>query len=359
MTLRILTVVGARPQFIKAAVLSRVIANRRAEGQVTILEDIVHTGQHFDANMSKVFFNELAIPAPVVHLGIRGGQHGRSTGAMLAALEAEMLSRSPDLVLVYGDTNSTLAGALAAAKLHIPVAHVEAGLRSFNKKMPEEINRVLTDYVSDLLFCPSEVSRANLKAERITKGVHIVGDVMYDAILFYRNRADTPQFEQPYAVATIHRAENTESEGQLRGIFKGFATCSIPIIMPLHPRTRQVIQRYRIEVPANVRIIDPCSYLQMIGLVDNSQFVFTDSGGLQKEAYFLGKRCITLRNETEWTELLDIGVNRLVGTDPKRIRDSIDWAFEPMTVCKPLYGDGRSGERIVDIIATWFSTIDH
>lgn len=347
---RLLTVVGARPQFIKAAVVSRTIERLRKQGATRVFEQIVHTGQHFDESMSQAFFDELSIPSPLANLGVRGNLHGESTGAMLAGLESQMLAHKPNLVLVYGDTNSTLAAALAAAKLNIPLAHVEAGLRSFNRRMPEEINRVLTDRLSDILFCPSENAKANLAAEGIGQGVYVVGDVMYDAILFFRARAVCPDIDHPYAVATIHRAENTDDPARLRAISEALAMCPVPVILPLHPRTKKAFESAGLTLPGNIRIRPPYSYLEMIGLVAHARFVMTDSGGLQKEAYFLGKRCITLRDETEWTELLDIGANKVVGTDPVAIRRAMDWADAPLEQSELCYGDGNSAIRIIQTI---------
>ena len=326
--MRITTIVGARPQFIKAAVISRAIRNNPELG---LVETIIHTGQHFDSNMSDVFFDELDIPKPGANLSVGGGSHGAATGAMLAKIEEAYLADRPDMVLVYGDTNSTLAGALAAAKLHIPVAHVEAGLRSFNRDMPEEVNRVLTDHMSNLLFCPSSSSKDQLASEGVTDGVHVAGDVMFDAVCYYKGRASaTAPVDGAYAMATIHRAENTDNIDRLRGIFDGMKQCPLPIVLPLHPRTKNAIAASGIELPSNISIIDPVGYLEMIALVRDSSFVLTDSGGLQKEAFFLGQRCITMRDETEWTELVDCGVNRLVGADSAKISASFDWALTPM-----------------------------
>lgn len=341
------TILGARPQFIKAAVVSRAIA---AAPHLGLTEKIVHTGQHFDREMSEVFFEELEIPRPLVNLGIAGSRHGESTGRMLERLESVLLDLRPDLVMVYGDTNTTLAGALAAAKLHIPVAHVEAGLRSFNRRMPEEINRVVTDHLAELLFCPSKVSQQNLASEGITRQAHIVGDVMYDAVLHYRQKAPSRR-DGTFAVATVHRAENTDDPARLAGILEGLGRFSVPIVLPLHPRTRKAIAAAGLAVPGAVEITPPVSYLEMIGLVEDAAFVLTDSGGLQKEAFFLGRKCLTLRDETEWTELVDCGANRLVGADPKRITAAAAWALDGPPPSGTPYGDGRAGERICEILA--------
>ncbi len=350
--LHIFTVVGARPQFIKAAVVSRAIAehNRSNAGRL-IQEEIVHTGQHYDTNMSQVFFNEMEIPPPAVNLGVGSGSHAEITGRMLMGLEREMIARRPDLVLIYGDTNSTLAAALAAVKLHIPVAHVEAGLRSFNLRMAEEVNRVIADRCSAILFCPSAHAAAQLAKEGITAGVYVVGDVMYDAVLYYRRRAIAAD-EGDFALATIHRAENTDDSGRLRQILEGLGNSPLPVILPLHPRTRKRIEIAGIAVPSRIRIKEPVSYFQMLGLLERCTFVATDSGGLQKEAYFFRKRCLTMRDETEWTELVAAGINRLVGADAVRLANSFAWALEPFSVAAgEIYGSGKAGATIVEILA--------
>lgn len=344
--MRILTVVGARPQFIKAAAVSRALA---AAG---IAESIVHTGQHFDPDMSDVFFAELGIPAPEVNLGIHGGSHGAMTGGMLAALDTLIAARHPSCVLVYGDTNSTIAAALAAAKLHVPVAHVEAGLRSFNRAMPEEINRVLTDHVSALLFCPTRAAVANLAREGITRGVHHTGDVMFDATLDAARRARASATVRDrlgltsggYAVATVHRAENTDDPVQLKRVMDLLMEQALvqKVVLPLHPRTRQAIKHSDIAV-SGLTIIPPVGYLDMAALLDGAACVFTDSGGLQKEAYFHGKPCVTLRSETEWVETIENGWNRL-WTEP---------AYRPRRDIAD-YGEGNASDRIVElIVAEW------
>lgn len=349
--MKILTVVGARPQFVKAAVVSREILARRARGAV-LSEDLVHSGQHYDHGMSQVFFDEMEIPEPVAHLGVGSGAHGAQTGAMLAAIEREIALRKPDVVLVYGDTNSTLAGALAATKLHVPVAHVEAGLRSFNRRMPEEINRVLTDHCARWLFCPSEQSRAQLLREGIERGVHVVGDVMIDALLHYRERAQRPQVGGPFALATIHRAENTDDPDRLRALVGALSEAPVPVVLPLHPRTRHALERADLTVGGSLRTVEPLSYFDMLGHLDACQFVLTDSGGLQKEAYVFGKRCVTLREETEWTELVEAGGNRVVGADPEAIAISMEWAQAPLDDVPPVYGVGDAGPRIVDVLTS-------
>ena len=328
MTLRVLSVVGARPQFVKAAAVSRAIA-----AHAGVCEIMVHTGQHFDHDMSQVFFEELDIPSPQHQLEINGGSHGEMTGRMLPALEAVMQIENPDLVLVYGDTNSTLAGALAAAKIHLPVAHVEAGLRSFNRRMPEELNRVLTDHLSTLLLCPTRSAAKNLSKEGIFEGVLHVGDVMFDASIFAAERArersavlDTLSLEPgTYSVATVHRAENTDNAGSLQGVIEYLRrkTEHGAVVMPLHPRTRAACERFEVSL-ADLTIVDPLGYLDMTRLVGGCKMVLTDSGGLQKEAYFHRVPCVTLRDETEWVETVHCGWNRLWGGAPHTERQNID-----------------------------------
>jgi UDP-GlcNAc3NAcA epimerase len=355
--LKLLTVVGARPQFIKAAVVSRAIAEHNAKSPLLpIQEEIVHTGQHYDDTMSQVFFDDLAIPRPAVNLHAGSGNHGEVTGAMLAGIEREILARQPDRVLVYGDTNSTLAGALAAAKVHVPVIHVEAGLRSYNRRMPEEVNRVLTDCLSTLLFCPSDTGRENLAREGITTGVYVVGDVMYDAVRFYRRRAVPPELPPPFALCTLHRAENTDAPERLRSILAALADSPVPVVLPLHPRTRKLLQQEGIEPDGPITLLDPVSYFAMLGYLERCSFVITDSGGLQKEAYFLGKRCITVRDETEWIELVACGANKLAGADPDAIRAAFAWAIEPFDSAREVYGSGDAGQKIVGVL-TDISTV--
>ncbi|MDT8407028.1 MAG: UDP-N-acetylglucosamine 2-epimerase (non-hydrolyzing) [Methylococcales bacterium] len=349
--LNLLTIVGARPQFIKAAVVSRALA------QAGIRERIVHTGQHHDAGMSDVFFAELEIPRPAFHLGVHGGGHGAMTGAMLQTLEPLLLAERPDWVLVYGDTNSTLSGALAASKLHIPVAHVEAGLRSFNRRMPEEQNRIVTDHLSDLLFTPTDKATVQLRREGIPdERILQVGDVMYDAALHYSRIAEAQsrilaQLQlQPrtYVLATLHRAENTDDPNRLREIAAGLervAKAFMPVVLPLHPRTKQALERQAIQL-SQVRTIDPVGYLDMVMLERNAAVIATDSGGVQKEAYFHRVPCVTLRDETEWVELVEAGWNRLVGADASLILESIElMSLEPGQPLK-LYGDGNSAKKI-------------
>jgi len=349
----VMTVLGARPQFIKAATVSRAIA-----GVSGLTERIIHTGQHYDANMSDVFFDEMDIPRPAYHLGVGGVSHGAMTGEQLRRIEAILMEERPDWVLVYGDTNSTLAGALAAAKLHIPVAHVEAGLRSFNRRMPEEINRILTDHLSALLFAPSAAARQQLEREGIAGDhVRVCGDVMADAALHYRKRARKPEWfdalgveTDEFMLCTLHRAENTDCAHRLRSIFLGLSASGRTVILPVHPRTRKSLEQLRLTPGPNIRLVDPVGYLEMVWLEMHCMAVVTDSGGVQKEAYFHGKPCITLRDETEWAELVEAGANTLVGADPARIARCL---IHPPVACRMagLYGDGRAAHAIVQRLA--------
>ncbi len=351
--MKIVTVIGARPQFIKTAAVSRVIA-----ANPMIQEIIVHTGQHFDANMSEIFFQEMEIPKPKYQLGISGKSHGTMTGEMLAGVEDICLKEKPDVLMVYGDTNSTLAGALAAAKLHIPVAHVEAGLRSFNMAMPEEINRILTDRISKFLFCPTETAINNLKKEGYEHFACEMlqnGDVMYDAAMYYsrtseaKSRIVSAMNLNKFVLCTVHRAENTDSIERLSSIFAALREVSskYTVLLPLHPRTRQFIERYGLDT-TGLKMIDPVGYFDMIELLKNTSFVITDSGGLQKEAYFFNKPCITMRDETEWTELVDVGHNIIAGTSEAgilaayaRVQNSQgNWP-------RGLYGQGDASSKIV------------
>jgi UDP-GlcNAc3NAcA epimerase len=341
---KILTVVGARPQFVKAAAVSRALAAHGA-----FREAIVHTGQHYDPGMSDIFFDELEIPRPAHALAVHGGGHGDMTGRMMIALEAVAIAEKPDWMLIYGDTNSTLAGALVAAKLHIPIAHVEAGLRSFNRRMPEEINRVVADHVSDLLLCPTATAVANLRNEGITRGVHAVGDVMFDATLFAISKSRTMSRilsdagVEPggYDVATIHRAESTDDPARLAEIIDWLKdrARNRPLVLPIHPRTRGAIARSGLSLDG-IRVIDPVGYLDMARLLADCVEVYTDSGGVQKEAYFHRKLCTTLRDETEWVETIEAGWNRL-------------WRHERVTNLKDIqdYGTGKAGEKIATVLA--------
>jgi len=353
--MKILTILGARPQFIKAGSVSREIS-RYSE----IKEIIIHTGQHYDANMSDIFFEEMQIPKPDYFLGIGGKTHGAMTGQMIEKIEEVALKEKPDWIMVYGDTNSTLAGAIVASKLHIKLAHIEAGLRSFNMKMPEEINRILTDRVSNILFCPTDIAIENLKNEgygnfdcKIVKS----DDVMQDGAIFYKNLAVKPSIIQNsklniqnYILCTIHRAENTDEETRLRGIFEALEEIAKEkqVILPLHPRTRNIINNLKLNIQ-NLILIDPVGYLEMVWLIDNCNLVMTDSGGLQKEAYFFEKQCITLRDETEWVELVECGVNTLVGADKEKILEA--FKNHPKFNIKHsklnLYGGGKASKKII------------
>lgn len=356
--MRFLTVVGARPQFIKAALLS-------AELRKSNTEYLVHTGQHYDDNMSDVFFREMNIPAPDRHLGVGSGPHGAQTGLMLARIEEILLESRQDVVIVYGDTNSTLAGALAAAKLHVPVAHIEAGLRSFNRRMPEEVNRVLTDHVSRWCFAPSQTAVDNLATEGVTKGVYNVGDIMADCVRHFAPRAkERSQIlerlglaSKEYAVTTVHRAENTDDPVRLASILAGLRQLPWPVVFPVHPRTRGAIKCHTLDADGNsgrkgsprcgeLLCIEPLGYLDMLQLQQHAAVVLTDSGGIQKEAYWLGIPCITLRDETEWVETLATGWNRLVGADSARIVAAAECLAHLDSGRPPLYGDGFTAARI-------------
>jgi UDP-GlcNAc3NAcA epimerase len=358
MNLKIISIVGARPQFIKALPVSKAL--RRAGHK----ELILHTGQHYDYEMSQIFFDELDIPAPDVNLGIGSGPHGQQTGQMLMGTEKILMEEKPDWVLVYGDTNSTLAGALAAAKLHIPIAHVEAGLRSFNREMPEEHNRVLTDHCADLLFCPTETAMDNLTREGIGRNAHWVGDTMYDATLLFSDLADKSSSildrlaleAKGYLLVTVHRPYNTDIEENLRQIIGALIEIEQPIIFPIHPRTRNMIGEmgdgfaHKLETN-KIKLIDPVGYLDMLILEKNSRLILTDSGGMQKEAFFFGIPCVTLRPETEWVETVQLGWNKVVGANKIQIvaaAGTDDW---PTGMPLEIFGDGNSGERIVRLIS--------
>lgn len=353
----IVTVVGARPQFIKAAVISRSIKSTFSS---IFDEFLIHTGQHYDNSMSDVFFDEMKIPLPDENLNVGSGTHGKMTGDMLREIESVLLEKKPDLVLVYGDTNSTLAGVLAASKLHIPVAHIEAGLRSYNKKMPEEQNRIVADHLSSFLFCPTEVAKENLQKEGIRDGVSVVGDVMLDASLYYRKivRQRRPEdnlrrklsLPEEFFLLTFHRAENTDSIERLSAICEALNSFSgIPSVFPIHPRTKKVLENSGIKLGKHIHQIDPIGFFDMIELETNCSFIVTDSGGIQKEAYFFEKPCITLRDETEWVETVTSGWNVLVGADPHRIIHAIEHISKPQTHYN-LYGDGDTGTKILKIL---------
>lgn len=358
--MKIVTIIGARPQFIKAAPVSRAIQdyNRKAPDN-KITEFIVHTGQHYDENMSGVFFHELSIPEPDINLGVGSGLHGWQTAQMLVRIEEILKAQKPDWVLVYGDTNSTLAGALAAVKLHIPVAHVEAGLRSFNREMPEEHNRVLADHCSDLLFCSTQTAVDNLSKEGIIHGVHLVGDTMYDALVrfvsFARQNStimtDLELEPKGYMLATIHRPYNTDIAENLLNILTALSEIGKTVIFAVHPRTKQKIAEldgnFKTKVgQRNVVMIEPVGYLDMLMLEENADFILTDSGGIQKEAYCMGVPCVTLRPETEWVETVDAGWNIVVGAHREKIVNAVT-SFKPPDKRPDLYGDGRAGEKIL------------
>ncbi|SMQ69069.1 UDP-GlcNAc3NAcA epimerase [Altererythrobacter xiamenensis] len=352
--MKVATIVGARPQFIKAAAVSRAFLD-----QSDIEELVVHTGQHFDAGMSDIFFRELGIPKPAAYLDINGGSHGDMTGRMLIALEEYFYKTAPDCVLVYGDTNSTLAGALAAAKMHIPIAHVEAGLRSFNMRMPEEVNRLLTDQISSILFCPTQQALLNLEKEGFTADgrakVVYSGDVMLDAIQTFSSLALKPSVELPqdFLLATVHRAENTDDLVKLRNLVEGLNLIHselAPVVLPLHPRTRNAIKDANLSL--EVETIDPVGYLEMIWLLQNSGAVLTDSGGLQKEAYFCGKPCITVRDETEWVELVQVRANRLCPVEAETMLSYCTDVFgQKVNPRLDMFGDGRCSAKVVHAIS--------
>ena len=347
-TKKIITIVGARPQFIKAAAVSREIAKHSS-----LKEIIVHTGQHYDKNMSDIFFTEMKIPKPNYNLNINGLSHGAMTGQMLEKIEELLITEKPNLVVIYGDTNSTLAGALAAKKLHIKVVHIEAGLRSFNMKMPEEINRILTDRISDMLFCPTEKAIENLIIEGYDNfDCKIInsGDVMQDTAIFYSEFAKKTKINitEQFILATVHRAENTDNPDRLKSIFSAFEEIAkkTQIILPLHPRTKKIIDKLNIKTD-NLTIIEPIGYLEIIYLLQRTSVVMTDSGGMQKEAFFFKKPCITLRDETEWVELVENGYNKLVGANQNLIIETINKHKFNLNFDKNLYGNGNASAEIV------------
>jgi UDP-GlcNAc3NAcA epimerase len=347
---KVFTIVGARPQFVKAAPVCRALRQRHQE-------TLVHTGQHYDDNMSKVFFDELEIPKPDINLEIGSGSHGAQTGAMLIQIEKLLFDAQPNWVLVYGDTNSTLAGTLAASKLGIRVAHVEAGLRCFNRALPEEVNRVVTDHLSNLLLCPSKGAVNNLRNEGIRDGVHLVGDVMFEALSFAVERSsrnsqvlrELQLQTKKFLLATVHRAENTDDPARLACILAALAELSETVVFPVHPRTRKVLQSQGLSWPSNVRAIDPVGYLDMVQLEKAARIILTDSGGIQKEAYWLGVPCVTMRGETEWTETVEYGWNRVVGADREKIVNAAR-TLTPPAARPPLYGDGTTARRIVELL---------
>lgn len=346
--MKVVSIVGARPQFVKAAPVSRALQ------QAGLQEILVHTGQHYDYELSQVFFDEMDLSPPAYNLGVGSGCHGKQTGEMLARIEEVLIAEKPDVTVVYGDTNSTLAGAVASVKLGIRLAHVEAGLRSFNRSMPEEHNRVLTDHCADLLLCPTDNAVANLAREGVTQGVYRVGDTMYDAVLQFSAvaRARSRILERlgvasrQYFLATVHRASNTETPDVLRGLLSVFQMLDVPVVFPVHPRTRKSLEAASSEI-SNVRLIDPVGYLDMLVLEENARAVLTDSGGVQKEAFFLGVPCITMRTETEWIETVAAGWNVVTGTNRERILAAAckkDW---PMSKPAAVFGDGDAGGHIV------------
>ena len=353
--MKIVTVIGARPQFIKAAPVSK------AFKEAGITEFLVHTGQHYDYGMSQIFFEEMNIPEPNVNLGVGSGNHGWQTAQILIGIEKVLVAEKPDYVLVYGDTNSTLAGALAAVKLHIPLAHVEAGLRSFNREMPEEHNRVLTDHCADLLFCPTQTAVDNLAKEGITQGIHLVGDTMYDAVLQFgeiaRQRStilqDLDLQPNGYLLATVHRQANTDNPKNLRDILTAFAEIEEPIIFPIHPRTRQKIVEFDLLSPQptmrNPKFIEPVGYLDMLMLEQSARMILTDSGGIQKEAYWLGVPCVTLREETEWVETVQAGWNILTSADPVQIVTAVH-SFATPPIHPILHGGIQASELIGQLL---------
>jgi len=345
---KLLTIIGARPQFVKAAAVSRILQQQSAMEEI-----IIHTGQHYDPKMSAIFFEELDIPKPNYNLEVGSGSHAEQTGRMLIGIEKILLDENPDYVIIYGDTNSTIAGALAAAKLHIPVAHVEAGLRSFNREMPEEINRIASDHISDVLYAPTQTAMENLEKEGLINRAVLCGDVMYDSIEYYKILiTDNPhkfQIENRpdrYYLATVHRPSNTDNQANLLQIFQAFSKLDLPVVFPAHPRVKKIIESHGIQVPTNVLITDPVGYLQMLNLLMDCQKVFTDSGGVQKEAYILKRPCITLRKETEWVETTFNQWNILTGPDANQI---IEAARKEIDTSQHLdfYGDGYAAHKII------------
>lgn len=358
--IKIISVVGTRPQFIKAAVMTRAIAayNKNSECREKFFHIIVHTGQHYDDNMSKIFFHQLNIPQPAYNLGVGSGSHGTQTGKMLMNIEKVLLKEKADLVLTYGDTNSALAGALAAAKMSIPIAHIEAGLRSYNREMPEEINRILIDHISRFCFCPTHSAVENLKKEGILKGVYNTGDVMYEAVKSYIKIAENKSdilFKlnlkpKKYYLMTIHRQSNTDNRNNLKDIVRAIYELDLPVIFPIHPRTKKNLIETTPQIKKrNIVIINPVSYFDMLVLEKNSKVILTDSGGVQKEAYFFAVPCITLRDETEWVETVEEGWNIVVGTNKEKIIAST-LNFNPPKKQKKIFGNAQAGNKIVKII---------
>ena len=354
---RILTVIGARPQFIKSAPVSRIIRK-------SFKEILVHTGQHYDYEMSSAFFKELNIPEPDYNLGIGSDSHSAQTAKILIKLEKIVEKHKPDLMMVYGDTNSTLAGSLVASKLLIPLAHIEAGLRSYNRNMPEEINRICSDRISDLLFCPTKTALRNLKNEGIKKNVYMVGDVMKDLILqtirskdFKKRVFEIKQLmKEPFCYLTIHRQENTDNAEHFRKMLDLISKIKYKVIFPLHPRTKKQIERNKIRLTENISVLKPISYFESLAYQKNADIVITDSGGMQKEAYILGTPCITLRDETEWTETLQNGFNTVVGSDTKKFVAALEKCLTiKLKPDKNLFGRGDASEKITKVIRKYLS----
>ncbi|MDJ0711376.1 MAG: UDP-N-acetylglucosamine 2-epimerase (non-hydrolyzing) [Woeseiaceae bacterium] len=368
--MKTVSLVGARPQFIKLAPVSRAMAAARESGGPAIEDIIVHTGQHYDPGLSDVFFSELEIPTPDVHMGVGSGSHGLQTARMLEGIERVLNDHAPDMLVVYGDTNSTVAGALAAAKLHVPIAHVEAGLRSFDRRMPEEVNRIVSDHISELLLAPTETAMANLKAENLADRARLVGDVMLDAVRFNTGLARRSSDilsrltleGEPFGIVTMHRASNTDS-GRLRILLdtlNAIARNLIPLVFPVHPRTVSQIKSAHSDwnPVAGLRLIEPVGYLDMLRLMESARLVLTDSGGLQKEAFFLNVPCVTLRDETEWVETVSAGGNRIAGADPERILESAEAMLAAADAgveydAEQYFGDGKAAEAIVREIVGW------
>lgn len=357
--IKLLTVVGARPQFIKASALSSEVLKHDLFEEV-----IIHTGQHFDTEMSDIFFNELGIPKPKFNLGVGGGSHGENTGKMIIELEKVFITEQPSAVVLYGDTDSTLAGAIAASKLHIPVVHIEAGLRSFNKRMPEEINRILTDHVSSILFTPSASSQEQLLAEGVSsENICISGDIMFDATLKFGRIAKQQASKEvrmqvdnnsKYALLTLHRAENVDYKERFESILNNISLVEFPVLFPIHPRTANRLEQFNLNLPTNVVRLDPVGYFSMLYLEKNSSVILTDSGGVQKEAFFSKVPCVTLRDETEWVELIDLGVNFIVGDNMTKFTTAISKIehIDKSVYSENIYGNGTSSLKILNFISS-------
>jgi UDP-N-acetylglucosamine 2-epimerase (non-hydrolysing) len=351
--MKVASIVGVRPQFVKASVVSRELRKNNEE-------ILIHTGQHYDYEMNKIFFEELSIPEPDHYLGVGSGLHGYQTGEMLRKIEEILIIEKPDLVLTYGDTNSTLAGALAASKLGIKNAHIESGLRSFDKSMPEEINRILTDHCSDILFCPTQNAVNNLKREGITENVYLTGDVMVDSLLFNKEIAEAKSSilsdlnlkSKGYLVATIHRASNTDNKENLQNIIEAFQELKENIIFPVHPRTEKLLKKYGLyeSLRSSVTLVEPLGFLDFIKLMNHAKMILTDSGGVQKEAYNLKVPCVTLRENTEWVETIEDGWNILAGSEKDKIVKTVKEFKVSACTHKNVYGDGRAGKIIESII---------